>query len=302
MAAMDALLDLVPSAERSTVTANARHLARSNRAWALDRLGAAGPGLCDNLAVTVAAIAPALGPPDLEPLVRLCLWTFLIDDRLDDPGADPARLRAVGARVQAALDAPPAHTGDPVVDTLTEVFAPLAARCPGGALVGRLRDELRAATAAGVVHAVLSRRVARGRAEPPPAEEYLDLAGRHINYRSFAVALLIMLDGAVLDGPVLDGAAGREPLDRALEAAGRAVRLANDLRSVERHRREGNLNVLLLRHSDGTPVTRRAVQEEIERYARRHDASAAALGRPHGPALVNSLRVSVGLYRLGQLR
>ncbi|MGY0232999.1 terpene synthase family protein [Longispora urticae] len=304
---MNPVLSLVPVGERPVVEADAARVAADNREWALARIGVSGPKLCDNLALTVAAIAPGLGVERLELLVRFSLWTFLFDNRMDDPAADVDALRAVEASVGRALavsgpdralhgpDVPVRHDGDVLVETLADLVADLREHDRGGVVLPRLSAALRDDAAGSLAHALLSRRVAAGAEPRPTVPEYLEFASRSINYRSFALALLLLLGGRSAD--TLDR------LGPALGAACRAIRLANDLRSVERHRREGTLNALLLADPGGAPVTREAVDARVDEQVRVHDGLVGELADTGaGAALVNSLRVSVGMYRLGQLR
>jgi hypothetical protein len=122
-----------------------------------------------------------------------------------------------------------------------------------------------------------------------------------VHYHSYAYALLALAGG--LSGPALDR------LDVALEHAARAVRLGNDLRSFERDKVGLHLNVLMLRTANGKRVTRRQVQREIGRHVRAHHRALKPLigttdtnlGRA-ARSLARSLDLSVGLYRLTDLR
>ena len=85
-----------------------------------------------------------------------------------------------------------------------------------------------------------------------------------------------------------------------------AVRLANDLRSVRRDQREGRLNILTLRTRAGTHVTQVYVRRQVQQYVLGHltalvDTLDVNL-RSSVRALANCLRVSVALYRVGDLR
>ena len=120
---------------------------------------------------------------------------------------------------------------------------------------------------------------------PTDVERYLDVASRDVNYRSFAYALLLLIGD------------GYPPnVDAILDPASRAVRLANDLRTVERDRAAGRRNILDF--EDRASVARR-----IRTELRRHDRLLRDL-RP-GPArraLHRGVRVAVGLYAVGDLR
>lgn len=285
---MESLATLVPDREREWVCARADRLYHdsTSRGW---------PGLGRSLCLVIAAIAPALRYDRLALLARYAGWTIRLDDRLDRPDPDPADLRelrdAVAAVTAAAEPGRPAPA-DPVVRELARLLAELAGLDrSGGAALARLRAELRSAVASGVQHALLGQAVTTGRAPPPAAEAYLATAARTVNYRSFGYALLALIGGDPLGTAV----------DRALWHAAEAVRLANDLRSLDRDRAEATLNVLWLRTATGDRVTGRWVRTAIDRRVRAHDWALASTDRP-GRVLTRSLHVSVGLYRLGDLR
>jgi hypothetical protein len=243
------------------------------------------------VALTVAAMAPWLPIDKLALLLRYCLWTVHLDARLDAPladgdaGAGLDDVRRAASSVLAALDG----TGDGEPE-LAAILAGLRAHDWAGDLLAGFTEALRDAVSAGVEHAELSRRVAGGQA-PPPAERYLALAARDVNYRSVAVALLL-----------LTAAPGVDPFDEAIGHACRAVRLANDLRTAGKDRDDGKLNVLALRTRGGSPVSSRDVERWIDQHVDAHSAllvRASGRGLPaQSRALANSLRMAVGLYRL----
>jgi hypothetical protein len=280
---MDPLLELVPADERPVVTAAAGEIRAATQAWAASRLGASGPGLCARLAATVAAIAPSLPADRLALLTRYALWTFLLDDSLDDPSRTVADIQRTSASVGQVLDG--SAPAGPVAEVLAELLPHIARFDRGGRIPGAIRDDV----AAGATHATLSRRVASGEEAAPCAEDYLALASRSIGYRTVGLLLLLLLGHRT--------AAAGEPLTW----AGRAVRLANDVRSAARHRAEGTLDVLSLRTRASVPVTRELALRWIAEAVDAHDRLAAVLPGT-GPALVRSLRISVGMYGVTQLR
>ena len=87
-------------------------------------------------------------------------------------------------------------------------------------------------------------------------------------------------------------------IDKALVAASRAIRIANDLASVDRDRAEGRLNLLLLPPAGTADIA--ALERQVDRYVRLHDhllrdvADAGVLRR--------SLHVAVAVYRVTDLR
>jgi hypothetical protein len=296
---MNALLRLVPPAERATVRAKAQRLADEARAWANpvhDRLGSR---LYESLAMTVAAIAPWLAHAELSMLVRFSLWAYLLDDRLDAPAADRADARAVGRVVAKVLRTGRASSPDFLETGLAEVYRDLRRYDPRGHVTVRFAVALCDGVRAAVTHVEQSRRLAQGKCGQPAAEEYLDIAARHVHYRSFALALLAMVG----DDPSHDEL---DFLDATLVPAAIAVRLSNDLCTFGKDQREGNLNVLGLRSWDGATMTPDHVDGEIERQVNAHlalleRASIMDLGDSRA-ALANSLRISVGLYRIGDLK
>jgi hypothetical protein len=255
------------------------------------------------VALTVAAMAPWLPTDRLALLLRYCLWTVRLDARLDDPDASLDDVRRSAASVLAALDG----TGHQEPD-LVAILAGLHGHDRSGGRLAGFTDALRDAVAAGVEHAELSQRVADGQTGPS-AERYLDLASRDVNYRSVALALLLLV-GPNQAGPPT--AAGQPADDGHLDASGhldeaighacRAVRLANDLRTADQDRDDRKLNMLALRTRGGSPVTSQDVERWIDDHVDAHSAllvQASGQGlREQSRALANSLRMAVGLYRL----
>jgi hypothetical protein len=273
---MDAVLQLVPEAERAVAASSAEVVAAATAEWAAPLLGAAAPKLARNLAYTIAAIAPALGPDRLGVIARYSAWTFALDDRFDDPAREEAGIRALAADV----------SGDPLLGpALAEALAgvdPYASPEAMAVIEAAVADDV----AAGAEHALLSRAVFAGSEPAPSLEDYLDLAGRSIGYRT--VALLVL---AVAECWPADQNAVRD----ALVAGSRAVRLANDLRSAARHRAEGTLDVLLV-------ATQKEARAVMLASVREHNRIAATLPEAAASVLVNCLRVSVGLYQASDLR
>ena len=330
---MRAALVLVPRAERPRARIAAGRTADDLWMWGRTVGGRFDRRLAERLAAAVAAIGPGLDEPKLSLLARYSLWTVLLDDTVDAPGVGDAALDSLVERICAVASAvqppssvvePPSSVVEPPCDPLAAGLAGLLAGFreadPAGALYGRLTASLCDAVRAGVDDTRRSRAVQSGQMRRPSMTEYLDLAGRHVNYRSFAYGLVLLLADRAASAPadpVLDR------LDEALGPACVAVRLANDLSSVQRDRVERRLNVLSLRDEDGADVTVTAVRREIEFRRHRHDrllrrlatppmrpcAPAPALAVPAlvvpalvVPALVHSLRVALGVYSVADLR
>lgn len=264
-----------------------------------------GPRTRDRVYEVVAAIAPRLAPERLALLVRYALWSVALDDRVDAPPATtgpppatgPATADPLVAGVAALAAGRRPAPADPLLTSLAGILDELSRYDPTGAARARCAQTLRDAVADGVDHRRLGLAVAAGHREPPTAEEYLAVAASTVNYLSFAYALLAVA-GARLDRRQV------ERIEPALRHGAYAVRLGNDLRSVARDRAAGALNVLDLRTADGAAVTTRWVRREITRHARAHRYALARLrGRPAvARALTRSLRVSLALYQLADLR
>lgn len=294
-AGLSALASLLPAAERSRVRDSAACLERMAREQSWH--GAEPAALRQRVCFVVAAIAPALPPDRLSVLARYALWSFRFDDAIDASGAAPAALARVRDTVARVAAGGAADAGDPMQAGLARTLDDLARLDSGGALVHRFRVALRDAAAAEVEQVLLGRAVAAGSAPPPTAERYLAVAGRTANYHSFAFLLLAVVAGS-LPAELL------ARLDPALEQAGRAVRLANDLRSVARDRSTSGLNIVDLCTAAGEPMTERRVVADIDRHLWAHHL-ALVVSDPAGPAaqaLRRSLRVTVGTFRVSAVR
>lgn len=293
---MRAALVLVPPADRGLVRAGAQALCADLRQWARMVPGHADDRMVERLSAIVAAVAPRLPPARLALLARYALWAVLLDDRLDAPAADPDRLRDLRDRVRDVLGTGGAPGDDRLCAALADLVARFRAAGGDPALLEAFTAALRDAVRAGVDQAVLHQQVRAGRRPPPAVGEYLVTATRDVNYRSFAYAVTL-LTGA------RPGGAALQAIDRALTPASRAVRLANDLRSVHRDRAAGRFNVLTLRQDHGAPVHPGAVRRAIHGEVRRHDGLLRAAGTAgHVATLTNSLHVAVGVYRLADVR
>ncbi|WP_018349711.1 terpene synthase family protein [Longispora albida] len=263
---MTTALRLVPAAQRPIAALKARRVQHDVMPWAVELLGPAGGRAGRALAHAVTAIAPALRVVQLARLTRFAVWTFLYDNVMDSSGAGQAELRETEQTVQAVL------AGEPPSGRVATALAKVLAGLPSSpALLAALADD----AAGSLEHALLSRS-----GEHPSLVDYLAVASRSIGYRGWAHALLAVTRAEA--GPELDAALGW---------ACQAVRLANDLRSADKDLAAGTLNALALPGAD-----RAALDAEIDRCARLHDELAGSA------LLVNSLRVSVGIYRLGDLR
>ncbi len=268
--------------------------------WATAHGAPADRHLIRRLARVVTAIAPELSPSRATLLARYGLWTFLVDDALDDMTADPRALTDLAGRLTtlvrtttAATTAAgtAAGTGPHPLDTmLAELLAePPVTEAP--ALLARFADALCTAIDTGVQHTIRAQRMRQGRAGAPTVVEYLSVAGHHVNYASFAYLLLI-LTGA-------RPAAASPRVGTALMAASRAIRIANDVASVDRDRAAGRLNIVLLRQpADAAGIA--AFGRRIDRYVQLHDRLLRDVADTG--VLSRSLHVAVAVYRTADLR
>ncbi len=300
IAPMNDLMSLVPPEQRDRVHATARWLSIDTRRTADPDWVNTNPRLFEQVPATVAAIAPEAGRRDLAVLARYAVWSVQLDDAIDN-ASDPATLRAVVRAVYDTLAGAPAEIGGhPLMPALADLLAGLRRR-GGDELSDRFVTALSDAVRAGAQHVLASRRITLSGHRPPSVEQYLPVAARDVNYRSFAIALLMVVSPR-LRGKLVDR------WSDALTSAEIAVRLANDVRSVDRDRRAGELNVLDLRTGDGAAVSPELVERWIDSHVARHDElvrQAAERDRDAGAgatALINCLRISVGMYRATDLR
>ncbi|MFJ5804504.1 terpene synthase family protein [Streptomyces decoyicus] len=282
------------------VRAKAIEAAALARQWARPVQQELSDKVYDTLAATVCVIAPELDVADHALLVEYSLWLYLLDGRLDDFEHYGTRPEDVGRRVLAVLRGgrAEARPGDFFETSLAALVEELRTRDGCCGLLERFVLRLVDGVRAGVRQAVLSRRIAEGVEPLPTMEDFLELAYRHVNYRSVALALLITV------GEHPDSAA-QERLDAALVPASRAVRLANDLRTCAKDAEEGTLNVVQLVARDGTRMTPHAVRDRIQAY---RDEQALLLDELHpsapasAAALENNLRVAIDLYTVDDLQ
>ena len=286
-----------PRVTRPRIEAIGRSLAHHGRQWAppIDRHLTT--RVYDRLGHTIAAIAPHLDLTALQLLMRYALWCYALDELVDKPGGPPPRDTAAGVIAVLHTRQPVHH--DPLGAKLATILHDLERRDADRIWLPDLTAALADAAVAAAAHRDLAIAVATRDAATPTAEQYLRLASRHINYRSFALALLITV-------PAPAQLAATDRISQALDEAATAVRLANDLRTVEQDRQEQALNILDLRWHNGQPVTVIDIAEQIDQHVHAHDRLLSAMSGPrYGPAqqtLRNSLRVAVGAYRTSDLK
>lgn len=311
---MDAVSLLVPPEERAMVRAKAFRMTGCARGWANAAGQNARSDVCSRLCLLVSAMAPELPADELLLLVRYALWTIALDDRLDQPVVARGvlrRLRRQMVRVarrtpRSAVRAdgyPTGYGGGPGGGYLTtemgRLLATFADYDADGLLVGRLAgavcDAVDSSLSLRRIMSLVDARLHR----PPTVAEYLSLSSRDVNYRSFALGLLILVGDRLGAGPL-------DRIESALDPACRAVRLANDLRSVGRDAASRRFNVLSLPGPTGRAPTTADVERwigdlvEAHRVAIREACGTAAAAS--AAALERCLDLSVGLYRVSDLR
>ncbi|MET7426789.1 terpene synthase family protein [Dactylosporangium sp. NPDC005555] len=289
---MEAPRDVVRHPDDRAANTTAAEIGADLWRWADTHGARPDRGLARRLAEVVTTIAPDLPIAGATVAARYSLWTFLVDDALDDVTVDPVALTELAGRLTTLVRTTAATSAPaPMLDAmLAELLAELRlANAP--TLLARFTDALCDAIDAGVEHTLRAQRIQQGHAGAPTVVDYLAVAESHVNYRSFAYLLLILAEAppAAVPSP---------RVDKALVAASRAIRIANDLASVDRDRAAGRLNVLLLRQVDAAGIA--AFERRIDRYVRLHDdllRDAAEAG-----VLRRSLHVAVAVYRVTDLR
>jgi signal transduction histidine kinase len=292
---MVSVVALVPRDERPLVRAHANQLQP-----VAARIQGVSQRLRRRTCMQVAAIAPHLTSDRLSVLLRHALWSYWLDNRLDSRRTDLAAAGRLRDGLTAVTIGDETRPTEPLLAELAQIVRELSRYDETGDVMkwygAALRDTL-----AADLHQRVARLVRADSGRLPNAEQYLAVAAETVNYRSFAFALLAT-GGEPLTGRQL------QCLDAALQQASRAVRLANDLRSLARDERAGTLNVLQLRTASGNSVTTSYVWDEVHRSAEAHDAALRALTStgvvsqaPTG-ALTRTLAQSIRLYRSTDLR
>lgn len=230
------------------VLANA--LQREAAAWAVAYGDVATPGITVPLALSHALVCPWRRPDELRASNRMGNWFFWLDDVTE--GADSDTLvddliegcRAVVAGEQPSID----HS---LIGALADIRAELAA-APLWPLLATRWQELVVRTVVGHRrYREFTRALADG--TPPSPAEYMSIT---MGAEATRVTHLIAAEG-------LDVVDHLEPLLQAIEAQDHAHRLVNDIQTVDRDRRDGDINVLFL------GVTPQEATDQAEGYVAR---------------------------------
>ncbi len=270
---MNRFLQAVAPGERERIFALTALVTEDLTAWAKPH-GVLAPLRFPAIAISMAAAAPWLAPAQLAAMARIPAWIYAIDDAFDrgvfPPEERAWRVRRYAALAHgAALGAEAVAPADPYRAPLADVTATLRA-CPLWPRLGAVWGEACRRMLHGMAFECDTAGSLRAGAPPPALHTYLR-HGRH------SIGVPLFLAGAwLLEGDAR--CADRLPALQALAvAAGEAVRLANDLRTHDKERDEGNLNALMLLAQRG-PEPAAAVRSLLRRTLLHLERRAAPLG------------------------
>lgn len=218
----------------------------------------------------VTLVGPDLSDDHLLALVRFGLSTFLFDDLADRGEAEVEDVRWRAEQLASSVGESPSPElwFDPTARLLRELSATLRQAGADPAVQARWTGLTQAAFRAMATQRAQAE--ARRRGEPVPREALLE-AGRE----SVAVEALCATSWALLGVP----AEALEPLAAQAHALARAVRLANDLRSVARDVEEGATSTLADLSPHEIAALRAEIEAEVQAAARRAEALAGVAGR-----------------------
>lgn len=231
-------------------------------------------------ALTLAAAAPDWDPANLQLLAKVTLWIFSIDDAIDEAQIPTKLLTRKLAAWRTVLQDPcrsHRRASDEYTAILAEIGRSIAKSPLFKPLHAHWRRNFERMFAGMLFERETGRRVrADGPAALPSYAAYLEHGLYSVGVPSFATSasLLRAEPGTLAEWPVFV-AMERE--------AGRALRLANDLRTWQKEAREHNLNALMiLQHTyavGGMPAhaARTWAQREVARQMALCQARCAAM-------------------------
>ena len=211
----------------------ANTLQREAAAWSAAYDDVATPALTVPVALSHALVCPWRRPDELRASNRMSNWVFWLDDVIE--GADSDTLlddliegcRAVAAGEQPSID----HS---LMRGLADIRAELAAAPLWPVLATQWQERVMRTAVGYRRYREFSRALADG--TPPSPAEYMSVTS---GVEVTRVTHLIATEG-------LDVVDHLEPLLQAIEAQDHAHRLVNDIQTVGRDRRDGDINVLFL--------------------------------------------------------
>lgn len=271
---MNAFLASLPVGERARIHALTAAATEWLRAWAAP-FGVFDPRRFAPTALTMVAAAPWLPEADLWVMSAIPAWIFTIDACLDEGVFRPEERRTRAAHYVAIAAAAPGlgpEPRDPYAAALADLQRRLAER--------RLGEPLRpywAHACRRMLAGMIAECEAGDRGEMPDWNTYLR-RGLH----SIGVPMYLAGAYVLTDDPGLPG--GLSALLPMVAESGRAVRLANDLRTADKERAEGNCNALFFA---GEEEVRSRCLAAVERML----AAGRRVG-PDSPAAVLTERVT----------
>lgn len=231
-------------------------------------------------ALTLAAAAPDWDPASLQLLIKMTLWIFSVDDAIDEEQISNGVLnRKLSAWRTVLRDPLRSHrrASDEHAAILTEIGCSFTESPLFKPLHAHWRRNFERMFTGMLFERETGLRVrAAGPAALPSYSAYLEHALYSIGVPCFATSACLLR--------AEPGTLAQWPLFVAMEReAGRALRLANDLRTWQKEAREHNLNVLMiLQHSytvGGMPAhaARTWAQREVARQMALCQARCAAM-------------------------
>lgn len=236
----------------ATIFFLANNLQHEAAAWSAAYDDVATPAITVPIALSHALVCPWRRPDELRASNRMGNWFFWLDDITE--GADSDTLvddlvegcRAVVAGEQPSID----HS---LMRALADIRAELAAAPLWPVLATRWQEQVVGVAVGYRRYRDFTRALADG--TPPSPAEYMSFT---MGAAATRITHLIAAEG-------LDVVDHLEPLLQAIEAQDHAHRLVNDIQTVDRDRRDGDINVLFL------GVTPREAADQAEDYmARAH--------------------------------
>lgn len=225
-------------------------LQRDAAAWSVAYRDVATPAITIPLALSHALVHPWRRPDELRASNRMGNWVFWLDDIIEQADSDALvddlveGCRAVTAGEQPSID----HS---LLRALADIRAELAAASLWPVLAARWQDRVMRTVGGFRRYREFSRALADG--TPPSPAEYMSIT---VGLEMTRVTHLIAAEG-------LDVVDHLEPLLEAIEAQDHAHRLVNDIQTVDRDRRDGDINVLFL------GVTPQEAADQAEDYVAR---------------------------------
>lgn len=235
---MNRFLAGLPGEERARIAALTERVTDFLDGWA-HPYRVLRPARFPAVALAMAATAPWLPLEDLCDLATIPTWIYGIDEALDLRWLPPGRRRAC-ARHYAALaaGAPPGPREEPLAAALVDMRARLERRALWPALRACWAGASRALLDGMVFECEAGERLRAGGGAPALTA--------YVRHGAYSIGVPLYLAGAWIVAGDPEAPRHLPALLRMARVAGRAVRLANDLRTHAKERAEANSNLLLL--------------------------------------------------------